>query len=714
MKLIVVITADARLSSQIDQWVRMHMADKACVETHASLDAYKATLETPKEAAPAPVKDGGKDGAPKSLGLFIVDTDAIQGKPVVWFGNLQKLVKDGIPDLVSGGAPKVLALGHPSGLYKPESFQVDFVDDMALKPVDRTLLLQKIEFLISDDQKPNPSFLFRAKTSQTIELGTSTVVDEIAEIGIAFHTAQNLSEGAFVSIHSDVFSTTGSKRLLARVQECVPNPQKEGEFLARCTYFGISQEQLSSIRRYIQAHQGKIALPARPKSVIPAAPAAEKKGIPKAILDKMAALMARKIAIIDLNPDSLNETKSILESNFKDVPIRTFPSFSRLAAELRKLIPQAAPAAPAAAPAAPAGAAPAQGASAAKPGAKAAEIPAPEPAFPKGNRLAVVLRGSTYLLVGFEPALTKTDNILGRPVAEWLEKADQWIGSVAPEDRESFGEFLSFVEGGSHGKSVVRMKDAVGNSIHFKVDGRLAKSSTGEGTALLRLELEEINETEWAKLTSDSPGGPAQAPKDASAFRFEAVIIDAGFLRPDPKAWYEKFIALLQEAKVLGPNDRAPRVFVLSDAKSEIRLDEFRFAGIQDVLTRPTDRRYLTTQFRNLFPSLVPAGMIERPDFIGADFKVILGSEVLMEEISEYGLVIQYPSAIPLRLFLPFFSPTFGRNWVWGRCHSTEKAAEGANQRCQFMFFGPSDEVLQPIRRWVKEDYIAQKNASQG
>jgi len=66
----------------------------------------------------------------------------------------------------------------------------------------------------------------------------------------------------------------------------------------------------------------------------------------------------------------------------------------------------------------------------------------------------------------------------------------------------------------------------------------LEKSGTGDGSALIRIEMNELDAEAYAKrwrlLTFDG-----HVPKDAGQFKFEAILIDGAMLRPDPATWYE-------------------------------------------------------------------------------------------------------------------------------------------------------------------------------
>ena len=705
----VVLTGDTKLAGQIELWMRYVATEKMRTESYSNLDAYKEMLSRSAEVAQSLAVSGA---APKSkdlkqIKLFIVDVDIIPAKPVHWVADLQRITKEIAPSLVEAGIPKVLMMSHDGGVQRPETFQSDGIDDLILKPLDKTLVQQKVEFLVAGEAKISPTFLFRAKTNQIIEVGRDIMIDEISEFAVGVRSPGPLPEGSFASIHADVFGVKGAKRLIGRAYESVKHPVREGEYLVRFSYFGVSPDQLSAIRRYIKSNQTQVRArtwgPPTAPGTQAAAAAPPKPGLSKELQEKMALLKMRKFAVVDMNTDTLIEVKSALEATFKGIVVKPFPSFSRLTSDLRRLLPETA-------------IKQAQ-TSQAKPKQLSddalADLMAVEDALP-GRRLSMVLRGKTYELVRFDQAMKKSDLIVGKPAGDWLAKPDLFINSIDKEDREALQEFLSFIESGTPGKALLRMTDPANRTFCFEARGQLEKAGAGDGTTLLKVDLVEMDADQWNKLlvAAQTGGGTAPTAKDPGAFRFEAIVIDGAFLKPDPATWYEQFVELMRATKVLGPDDQPPKILVMSDPKSNARLNDFRIKGITDFSYKPFDRRYFIQKLQAFVPALAQVREQETSPWVPSEFLAKLGKEVVMDEIAEYGLVIQHPSAFRERSFMRFFSNLFGEegSWISGRCHSCEKVPDKEIFRCNFMFFGPADDLLQRIRRWIREDYVAKKD----
>jgi len=712
----ILLSGDSKLASQVEMWVRQTMPERVRLEAYKSLEDYKKMLEEARSIVAVPDGANSSSGPTGTAGaklevkgkirVFIVDIDIIQQKPFQWISDLQKLTKELGGSMVDE-TPSVFMMAYDGGVHRLDSFQNDVIDDLILKPIEKTLFLQKLEFLTSETTKVNPTLLFRAKTSQTIEIGRDVTIDEISEFAVSVRSPGPVPDGAFASIHCEVFGSKNARRLIGRVYESVNHPVREGEYLVRFGYFGISPEQLSTIRRYIKANQTQMRTktwtsPASPNQS-QGASAPGKPAFSKELLEKMALLKNKKLAVIDLNPETLTEAKSILETGFKGVVVRPFASYMRFAAEIRKLVPE----------------------TTAKQSPSAATPLTPTPALTQttmvpvafssvGKKLVIILRGKTFEAVRFEPPLRKLDTVLGRLASEWLEKPDQWAQAIDRGDREAFEEFVNFVERGVPGRAYFRMIDSKGQLVHFDAKGLLEKSGSADGAALIRVELNEIDREEFNKAISAGPAATPNAAKDPAFFRFEAILMDAAFVRQDASAWLAELVDLLRAAKVLGPLDPPPQVYLMADPKSNPRLDDFRVKGIADFIPKPIDRRYLLQKIQALCQGLVPTREPEGNTFVPCELQATLGKEVTMEEVAEYGVNITHPSPFKNKSFMRFFSPLFGGDgqWVTGRFHGSEKAKEGENYNCQFMFFGPHDELLQRIRRWIREDFVAKKEKS--
>lgn len=689
----VILSADLKLTAQLETWLRQVATGTMKTEVYSSLRAYNEMLA---RAAGGPVVGEASqiadESAQKRIALFIIDVDMISGPALQWIEDLQRNTREAAPMLVEGRVPKVLMMAYEGGIQRLEAFQSELVDDLILRPIDKTLMQQKTEFLIADSPRLNPSFLFRAETEQNVEVGRDVVIEEISEFAVAVRGSEPVGVGTSVALHSEIFGKKNERRVIVRAYESTRHPVRSEEYLTKFSCFGMTPSQLGNVRDFLRSNQN-LARPKMPSSARGMREA--RAGARVAVREKMQFLRNHRIALIDMNQEVLREANSILETSFKNSVMKSFSSFARFSAEIEKLSVKEAPV----------------------PGQVDSGGVTSVAISPSGKKLSLIMRGKSLELVRFEPALKETESFLGAPAMEWIHRPEKFMQSVAKDDKEAFVEFIRCVESGSPGRVFFRIPNAGGRLIHFEGNGFLEKTGTTDGVSLVRIELNELEVEEWNRqfVYSHSGGGTVSGGKDPAAFRFDAILIDAAFLQPDPAVWYAKFTQLLRTHRVIEANEQAPPVFVMADPKSGIMPASFRIDGVVDFLHKPLDRRLMAHKFQAILPGLFPIREPEPNTWISSETTAILGQETIMEELAEYGLVIRYPEPFEKGSFLRFFTPLFGDDaWILGRGYGSEKKERNnlTTFRSQFVFFGHSDELLQKIRRWIREDYVAQKDES--
>ena len=177
---IAILSADQRLSFQIHQWMK-EVADSVAWDVHADPAAYVAKIESELGSELlAASKDGGDvvldaedigSGKSKQLTdayirLVIVDLELLHSQkiePVAWTRNLKKTMIDRERSSTLNPT-QFLFLAFEGGGFKMDQLIDPVIDDVILKPLDRSVFLQKIEIMTADDpSKVKPSYLFRQK-----------------------------------------------------------------------------------------------------------------------------------------------------------------------------------------------------------------------------------------------------------------------------------------------------------------------------------------------------------------------------------------------------------------------------------------------------------------------------------------------------------------------------------------------------------------------
>lgn len=692
MQKCVLISNDTRVAQQLRGWFRL-FENKPYLEVFSSPKAFEDKYSTPLKQRDLLIDDSNDsveeelDAAARAqkieveagitpIKLLILDLDSIQSRPVDWIST----VKEKLTSLghIIGQTPfRTLILGYDDPNLKPERFRHEVVDDMVIKPLDQQLFLQKVELLLAEKPDINPTFLFRARAEVDIEIGKDAVIDEVAEFAISIRNPTPISEGVFALIHSRIFGTSlNTSRILGRVYASVRHPQFEDLWLVRFSLFGITNEQLAEVRKFIRGRQ----MPGRPKlasnSRKPAAAPAKNKLPPR-----------YRIAVIDLNRDFLLQAQGTFEENFDRTAATTFPSYTRFLAGLAKLSGQA---------------------SASGLDDEDETMDSLAGGIP-GGRTTLIISDKDLELLNFEPRLKPFEAFLGRGAEDWKSRPRDWLAAVPKTDHEDFHEFLQYTATGGHGVTGVRFVDVNGSFVYAEVKGSFRVSNDPEEPSTLRLEVKQIDRASWMDLNRLVAKGATP-----DQFRFDALVIDGGLIQTDAATWLEGLQSALTRAKVLSPIDPLPRVFIMADEGSRVLPTAFMNKGIADFIYKPFDRRLVTEKLAIAVPQLSRSTIPENSPFVPCELTAQVCKTVELEELSEFGLTIRHPTPLRPRVFMRFFSDYFGEteDGVLARCSASIQVKEEETFKCHFVFFGCSDELHKRIRNWIREDYVQKKEST--
>lgn len=609
--------------------------------------------------------------------LLIVDLDAVTSRPLDWLvAALAKLKELG--HIAEATGCKTLVLGYDDPHLRPDCFRHDAVDDMALKPLDQQLLLQKVELLLAENPDISPSFLFRARAEDSIEIGKDTTIDEISDFAISIRNPAPLADGVFAVIHSTIFGNTiNSSRMLGRCYASVRHPQYEGLWLVRFTLFGINGAQLAELRKFIRNRQ----MPGR--SRIPSSRTNSSK-----VKEKLPA--RHRIAVIDLNRDILAQAQGCIEENFDRTAAILFPSYTRFLSGLAKLSGQGQ-----------------SGPSAI--GDDDGSASAGEDAIPGGRTTLVITEGE-HELVGFEPPLSSKESFLGKKTDDWLTRPLDWFYSVPKSDLEDFNEFLGYTATGGQGVTGVRFVDHQGLIVYCEAKGRLSPGTGPEVPTTLKLEVKQIDRAAWLDLNRMVTKGAT-----ADHYRFDALIIDGGLIRATATEWLDGLHGALSRARVIVPSEPLPKIFILADEEARIQPSDFNHRGIADYVYKPLDRKLFVDKLAVALPQISRSVLPDTSPFVPCELTAQVCKSVQLDELSEYGLTVLHPTPFKSRSFMRFFSPLFGNisDGVLARCAaSVGGSLEDPMYKCHFVFFGCSDELHKRIRTWIREDYVHKKETT--
>ena len=192
----------------------------------------------------------------------------------------------------------------------------------------------------------------------------------------------------------------------------------------------------------------------------------------------------------------------------------------------------------------------------------------------------------------------------------------------------------------------------------------------------------------------------------------DAVLVSQSYIKTDSSEYWTKIKVLLKErASVAHPNLDS-LLFILA-AKDYSDVDRRQLSTfVRDIFFKPLDRHYISLKLKLFFPEVsVPKDDVQ-PNTIAQSEEINIASPVVVSEMSEAGLVMQYYRAISLGAFRGFVL------WVpyevdapkpIATCNFTEESSQKGEFNHHFVFFGMTDQFLKAIRVWIRENYIHSK-----
>ena len=667
MKKIVLLSQDQKAASQADQWLR-DLPEQVALEVFATLADFEAACfpdlsPDPGALEPAP---GTATAAVLPISIVMADADALGQDPLAAIEKLRRRM--GEVGAVAADAPlAVVVLAYDS----IRAFRHELVDDLIMKPLDRSLFLQKLENLLAADEAAASSFLFKQKTSLMVEMGKETTVDRIGESGFAIRNPAPLVDGLFARVYCPLFGERTESAIYGRSYKNERHPAYPDEFLVYFSFFGATQTQLQRIRKFIKT------------KTAPSAPGAGKPAAAAAHADQLI-LSLKHVAVIDVDLFAGGQLTESLESNFENVRVHRFPSYGSFLAHAKAIH------------------------------GKTPEAPAPPvanlaatgtaPLFPGKRDQGFVVHALTLELIEADPPLGKEQTALGASGEKLQERPDAWLEAFAGSERADLQEFAGVIAGGRAAGRAAKV--TVGGAPAFvEIRGRREKAADGEGEARLRFDMKEIEPKDYDKLAFGGGGGMEAV---------DAVLIDGGLINGEPQAWCTDLREVLAHAGLTPAAANLP-IIVLGDEGSHAAPEKFRVPDIRDFLYRPLDRRLVVEK-----ATLSIKGVLPRPGAPPVEFHACSASakvvkDVEIKEFSEYGALIRHASPLREDAFVALFGAVFSGQEgepLWARCTHCARVGDDADYQCFFRFFGISDETLKRIRAWIRQDYVAKKEAS--
>ncbi len=686
MKHIIILSSDLRCISQITQWSK-ELKEETSVEVFKNVDAFNLFLNPVPDAVDdqsPPLSDEKKETLynqalikEEGLSLMIVDHEMIpKESPVLFIQQIQE--KFAQPIFKKAENPtRYFLLSFETSAAGVEHLVSPAIDDLILKPMDHQLFLQKMAMALSDTHSAAGEYLYNQVVDAPIYMAKSSVIDEIADFGLGIRSHKRMKDGVVVRLYSKVFGSKQASSLLAKSFKSIDHPKLPGESLVYYTYYGISSDQLTKLRRDLQPKQAKHA-PARRTLT--------------ALEVDIFKKNKKYIAVIAFNEDLRTDLRQAIEANFINSVVYSFPTVASFAKEIgvgtgaAPLKPQVDPE------------------TAAKTEAFVGPLPEkPKPSFAFAGGLFNFILNHQDEIISIQ---SKNISYFDIESDQLIAGGRKWLQFIHQDEIEEVQEFLNYVKNNGRGQTYVRMVGLHDDIHYMRIMGQ---EVVGVVPPQVRILITETLGAEGIKLWKSTH---RQASEKLKADQVSAVIVDVSGISIAIDAWAEQFKGFLENARILSAERKVP-VLVLLPEKLSAKLEELKTTFVSDVILAPHDRKILIDKMNlhcaglcNEFGVIIPAF-----EPMNADVKV--GQQVQMEMASEFG--IQIRSAKPLRegVFLRFFSPLFldeNYDGILARMFSAKQDEKNKSEfHNVFSFYGISDAFLKHIRKWIREAHIAQK-----
>lgn len=147
---------------------------------------------------------------------------------------------------------KVNILGLEDGETRSSNYELDEVDDFFYRPLDRSLIMQKMMlYIFPFEEEISQNHLEYFSNSHDVVLSTYVGMKEVSEHGIAIQYKIPFKEGTFMRFISKIFYLDNGDPLIGRCY--FSEKMKDGdEYISYFEFFGVTDEVFKRIRVWIR------------------------------------------------------------------------------------------------------------------------------------------------------------------------------------------------------------------------------------------------------------------------------------------------------------------------------------------------------------------------------------------------------------------------------------------------------------------------------
>lgn len=531
--------------------------------------------------------------------------------------------------------------------------------DIFLLPLDRLLVLQKLEILLNLPEIVSPSYLFSQNVDLPIEVSKQSTIEGLSENSMVIRNPVPLKPG----VPSHVFFTIPEGlpyagtvfNVFGKTFHSEPHPEFPGNYRVYLSFFGLSKDLGTKLRALLSR---------TPRyNYFKQADASQFKFDPRNIFVSDEDKEVKNIVVLDLEREQAIGIADKLITEVGNLEIFACSSYYRfqeahfLSEEEREMGQPA----------------------------RAADFPASEVKF-------TISKEEWEVTV--PPAdLKATDELLGHNIPELFAKPDGW---------QAMFQDLYHANILSETLRAAELEKMLRTNI---------EAQSVDGSSLI-IAMEIVVEGENLAITLKPPVAQQEHGKYRNPLeRIDMMFINSHLIPRDVEGWLERFEEKFKENR-LGKS--LPKIVVMADSE-ETALSPLRCMGLPfyGYIEYPVNMHQVAFTCATGIHSKFSRYTIENLNYADIRLPVYLAKHAMLEGLSEFGssVVMSQPIADGALLYLhgSIFENAPGGH-LCARFYLSEPHPENKDKyRCHFLYYAIDDAFLKYTRNFIREQYTSGK-----
>ncbi len=655
---IVGITKDPKLLADLEKFCSEVGGDDlrfAGFETCAEFESLYFKKPQVAEESEEPVADLRLFS---ELQIILVAEDAFEGKAV---DVIQELLKQ---TRIHGYWPeenrtRIIFLKFEEDTFDKLTVIHPAIEDLIFLPLDKPLLMQKLEIFLGLPELSKPSFLFAQEVKTEVEVSKIVTLERLNDCSLAIRNKVALKPGVRGKFYLAPPSSKNKIRFFGKAYRSEPHPDHPGEFLVYFFFFGVRKNEISLIRQWLGSDK-------KYHSLLDEDPKKFSFNADNMFLSEEDR-RAKTVAIIDPDSQHSQNLKDFIERKADQISITEFSSY-RTFFEL--------------------------GLSKDNP-ADFEPSPSDSKDLPAGF-LKIKVDAEKKTLIHCEPPISPDLKFCGHAMDQlFVEGQNSWWKIFELKQNQVFFDDAYLNPGAQR---VLFAQNTEGVWLGFNV------TFNGEPSEL---------SLDFQPLTSEQL--LLSTPTVSQLKSIDALVIDTAFVSQNFDSW---MTGLLDHALSVGAIKRREDLKIIFMSEKEDHLDEawLKCDNVIAFILKPTDHKSVTVALAEALNLKYTLFTFSNLGWIRPGLRTHLSKPVELSQLSEFGAVIN--TSTPFKEGAFFFLRKGIFDEAPNGCLSARvyKTIPHPTDEGRFLahatYYGINDFFLKHARSYMREQYAASKGKS--